>query len=64
MAATISKITEEYIVDTEEEAKELIESAKKASEYELAKYSCDKKEKKSKGEVIASWYNVKLTKSF
>lgn len=64
MSVEISKITEEWIVDTEEEAKELIEKAKTADTFELAKYSCDKKEKKSKGEVIATWYNVKLTKSF
>jgi hypothetical protein len=64
MAAEIVKITEEYIVDTEEEAKALIEKAKADTSFELIKYSSDKKEKKSKGEVIDSWYSLKLTKKF
>lgn len=65
MSAQIAKITEEWIVDTEEEAKALIEETKaKANDYELTKYSTDKKEKKSKGEVIATWYVVKLTKVY
>lgn len=64
MSAEISKITEEWVVDTEEEAKALIEKAKADDTFVLSKYSCDKKEKKSKGEVIATWYVVKLTKSF
>ena len=62
--AEISKITEEWIADSEEEAKALIEQAKNDTSFELAKYSCDKKEKKSKGEVIDTWYNVKITKKF
>ena len=64
MAAEISKITEEWIVDTEEEAKALIEKAKEDTSFELIKYSSDKKEKKSKGEVVDSWYSLKLTKKF
>ena len=64
MAAEIVKITEEYIVDTEEEAKALIEKAKEDTSFELIKYSSDKKEKKSKGEVVDSWYSLKLTKKF
>lgn len=64
MAAEISKITEEYIVDTEEEVKALIEKAKADTSFELIKYSSDKKEKKSKGEVIDTWYSLKLTKKF
>ena len=64
MAAEIVKITEEYIVDTEEEVKALIEKAKADTGFELIKYSSDKKEKKSKGEVIDSWYSLKLTKKF
>lgn len=64
MAAEIVKVTEEYIVDTEEEAKALIEKAKEDTSFELIKYSSDKKEKKSKGEVIDSWYSLKLTKKY
>lgn len=64
MATEISKITEEWIANTEEEAKTLIEKAKLDNTYELTKYSSDKKEKKSKGEVVDSWFVVKLTKTF
>jgi hypothetical protein len=64
MATEISKITEEWIADTEEEAKALIEEAKKDNTCELIKYSSDKKEKKSKGEVIDTWFSVKLTKKY
>lgn len=64
MSAEIAKITEEWTVDTEEEAKALIEKAKADDSFVLSKYSCDKKEKKSKGEVVAEWYIVKLTKSY
>ena len=64
MATEISKITEEWIANTEEEAKDLIEKAKLDNTYELTKYSSDKKEKKSKGEVVDSWFVVKLTKTF
>lgn len=62
--AEITKITEEWIADDEEEAKALIEKAKNDTSFELAKYSCDKKEKKSKGEVIDTWYSVKITKKY
>ena len=62
--AEISKITEEWIVDTEEEVTELIEKAKNDTGSELIKYSFDKKEKKSKGEVIDTWFVLKLTKKY
>lgn len=56
--------TEIYRVDSEPEAKELIENAKQATEYELAKYSSEKKEIKDKKEVIGEYYKISLTKSF
>ena len=43
--------TETYRVDSETAAEELIAEAKKAPEYELAKYTREYKEKKSKGEM-------------
>lgn len=64
MATEISKITEEWIVDTEDEVKELIEQAKKDTSFELIKYEFNKKEKKSKGEVIDTWFTLKLTKKY
>ena len=48
------KVVETYRADTEEEVKALINDAKADSSFELAKYSSEFKEKKSKGEVIDS----------
>ena len=56
--------TEIYRVATEEEATELINEAKKDSNYILSKYSSVKREQKAKGEVIDEWYKVTLVKSF
>jgi hypothetical protein len=56
--------TENYRVDSEEEAKQLIEEAKKGDYYTLKKYTTQYKEKKIKGEVADSWYRVTLVKSF
>ena len=49
------EVTENYRV---EEAKQ------KQRQYSLSKYSSVQKERKSKGEVIDSWYRVSLTKKF
>ena len=59
------KQTDEIRVDTEEQAKALIESFKEKSRiegYEITNYSSTLKEKKSKGEVIDSFYIVKIVK--
>lgn len=59
------KQTDEITVGTEEEAKALIESFKnKATKegYEITNYSSTLKEKKSKGQVIDSYYIVKIVK--
>lgn len=59
----IMKRTDEIKVDTEVEAKALIESFKeKAKEeaYEIISYTSTLKEKKSKGEIIDSYYIVKI----
>ena len=52
--------TEEYRVDSEDEAKVVVENAKKTSS--VVKYNCVYKEKKSKGEVVDSWYRVTIVK--
>ena len=52
--------TEVYRCDSENEAKTLIEEAKRTST--LKKYNCVAKEKKQKGEVIDSWYRLTLVK--
>lgn len=57
-------VVETYRTDTEEEAKELIAEVKEDSSCELTKYSNEYKEKKAKGEIIASGYLVKITKKY
>ena len=59
------EVTENYRVDSKKEAAALIEEAKQNQrQYSLSKYSSVQKERKSKGEVIDSWYRVSLTKKF
>lgn len=58
------KTTETYRCNSEKEAQELIEEAKKAGEYELSKYSNTTKEVKVKGEVEDVYQLVVLTKTF
>ena len=54
--------TEIYRVESEDDAKELVEEAKRTST--VSKYSCVYKEKKVKGEVVDSWYRVSITKKW
>lgn len=63
MANYLCSVTEVYRCDTEEAAKNLIESAKHCRLYELKKYNCEFKERKMKGEIIDAWYKVSLTKA-
>ena len=59
------KITEEWRVNDESEAKALIEKAKEeATDYDLASYKMVKKDKKSKGEIIDSWVVTTLVKKY
>ena len=58
----LSETTEIYRVESEDDAKELVEEAKRTST--VAKYSCIYKEKKAKGEVVDSWYRVSITKKW
>ena len=62
---TLMKQTDEIMVETEEQAKALIESFKEKSKkegFEITNYSSTLKEKKSKGEVINSFWIVKIVK--
>jgi hypothetical protein len=56
--------TEIYRADNEAEAVQLIEEAKQDKHFILAKYSSQFKERKQKGEVVDSWYQVSLKKVF
>ena len=64
MSKYLTTVNETYRVDSEGEAKELIESAKAAPEYQLIKYTSEHKERKAKGEIIDEYYKVVLTKVF
>ena len=64
MAKYLLNVTEVYRVDREEEAIQMIQDAKDSSEYTLIKQSYTYKERKQKGEVVDSWYQVSLKKVF
>lgn len=56
--------TEVYRVDSEREAKALIEEAKADNNYTLTKYASEYKEIKSKGAIADTYFKVTLTKAF
>ncbi len=58
------KTVETYRVATEDEAKKLIEDAKKDRNFTLVKYLSEMREQKSKGEVIDEWIRFEVTKLF
>lgn len=61
------KVTEEYRAESEQEVKEMNEQFKteaKTKGYILNAFSYNKKEKKSKGEIIDDGYLVKVTKAY
>lgn len=64
MARYLIQTTEVYRVDSETEAKALIEEAKEEDISNLKKYNCEYKNQKAKGEIIQEWYRVTLTKAF
>ena len=64
MSKFLVSTTEVFRVDTDEEAKGLIEEAKRSSMFELGKYSSEFKTKKQKGEIVDEWYKVTLVKHF
>lgn len=66
MSKYLISTVETYRVDTEGEVEIMLEQAKNASEYELKKYTSEKKEKKDRksGEIVDSYYKVALYKAF
>ena len=64
MSKYLVSTTETYRVDTESEATQAIEEAKKDNSYILGKYTSEHKERKSKGEVIDEYWKLTLTKLF
>ncbi len=57
------EVTENYRVDTDAEAKQLIEDAKSGNAL-VKKSTSQYKERKQKGEVIDAWYKVTIVKVF
>ena len=64
MSKYLIQTTEIYRADSEAEAQEIINDAKAAMEYNLTKFSSEKKEVKAKGEIIDEYYKVALAKTF
>lgn len=64
MSKYLVSTVETYRVDSENEVEIMLEQAKNAAEFELTKYTSEKKETKAKGEVIDSYYKVSLHKAF
>ncbi len=58
------RTTEVYRVESESEAKALIEEAKKDHNYTVSKYSNEYKCSKAKGEIVDEWHRVTLIKDF
>jgi len=59
------KVTEEFRVESEEEAKAAVERYQKEGlekGFSIIKWSADYKTKKSKGEIIDSGYLLKITR--
>ena len=56
------KTVETYRVDTEAEATQLIEEAKK--KFTVSKAVSEVRTRKAKGEVVESWIRVTITKEF
>ena len=57
------EVTENYRVNNDEEAKQLIEEAKKSG-FLIKRTTSQYKERKQKGEVVDAWYKVTIVKVF
>ena len=67
MAVSLLKDTKVYQADTEQEAQQLINDCAKAQYtegYKLANHNSKYKVKKSKGDIVAEWYEVTLTRAY
>lgn len=64
MSKYLISTVETYRVDTEDEAKQLIEDTRTNTIGVLSRYSSQHKEHKTKGVVDEEWYKVTLTQTF
>ena len=64
MSNYLISVVENYRVDTEQEAINMIQEAKDSNQYTLLKQGYQYKERKQKGEVVDAYWKVSLTKVF
>ena len=64
MSKYLIKTVETYRADSEEEAKELVASAKADKRYEVVKNTIETRTMKAKGEIVDKWKRVSITKTF
>lgn len=64
MSRYLIKVTELYRCDSEHEAMQLIEEAKRSSQYTVTKSSNEIKTQKKNGEIVDEWRRVTITKEF
>ena len=64
MKRYLTKVTEVYRLSTEKQAETFLQELKSSTEFELAKYTSTKKQRKAKGEVIDEWIHFEVTKFF
>ena len=58
------KTTEQYRVDSEQEAKDFIEEQKKNNNYTVSKYASEYKTVKAKNEIVDEYWRCTLVKEF
>ena len=64
MSSYLIKVTEQYRCDSEAEAKNFIDEAKRNNQYTVTKSSSEIKTMKQKGEIVDEWRRVLITKEF
>lgn len=60
----LTKVVETYRLSSEREVETFLKELKEDDRFTIAKYSSQKKEKKSKGEIIDEWIRFEITKLF
>lgn len=64
MSKYLIQTTEVYRVDSEPEVENLIAEAKEDTTFDVIKYNCEHKERKSKGDIVDDYYKVSIVKGF
>jgi hypothetical protein len=60
----LTTVTETYRMESESEVEDFLQEMKADHRFTIAKYSSTKKEIKSKGEVVDSYFRLTITKIF